>query len=193
MNRRLAFLLAVVAQLAFLGWMVAAQERVLAVGRRIVLPIEPVDPIDPLSGRHLAIRPKLSRIDLAKLRSWADAESLERAATELAGHEVIVPLREEAGEWVATEVEDADSFRPGGELALRGRVRNHYGATVVVEFGLERYFIPSDASDPSPLLWEPGHTLAIAVRVMADGSSTIEDLLVDGQPFRQWNAAQKPK
>jgi uncharacterized membrane-anchored protein len=191
MNRRIAFLLAVLAQLGFLGWMVADQERLLARGREVILPIQPFDPIDPLSGRYLAIQLQASRVDLAALDGSVDAEGAERRAEQLVGQRVYVRLREKDGRW------EPDSIGPLGwgepaanEVWLRGAVRARYGTTVDVDFGLDRYFIPANASDPSPLLWQQGHQLAIVARVSPDGRGSIADLIVDGKPFAAWNAAQ---
>jgi len=192
MNRRIAFGLAVLAQFAFLGWMVASQERALRVGRRVVLSIEPFDPIDPLSGRYLAIAPRAGRIDLAEVENWFGAGDPAADATSLVGQEIDVTLTERGGEWIPARVEIAGSA-PGSEIRLRGRVLSAYGSTIVVAYGLDRFYIPADAADPSPLLWQEGRHLSIEVRVTSDGHALIQDLLIDGEPFSKWNAAQKPK
>ncbi len=192
MKRRLAFLLAALAQLAFLGWLVADQERLRATGRAIVLSIEPVDPVDPLSGRYLAIRVKAARIDVAKLLPELAADAQSRTAASLAGEEVAVVMREKDGRWEPESIESARYGDPGASAVwLRGRVRTVSETVVDVDFGLDRYFIPAHAADPSPLLWRRAdHELAIVARVSVEGRATIADLLVDGQPFAEWNAAQ---
>ena len=191
MNRKTAFLLAVLAQFALLGWMVAAQERVLAHGRRIELKIEPFDPIDPLSGRYLQIRVAVSRVDLKTIRPAWDTASLEAEAASLVGQEVVVTLGDTNGDLAPEDVVNPAYFEPSpSTIALRGQVKRHFGSTIDVEYGLERFFIPADASDPSPLMWQQDHRLEIVVRAMPDGRSTLEDLLIDGEPFALWNARQ---
>ena len=189
MNRRVAYLLAVLAQLLFLGWMVGAQEHLRKTGRRIVISIEPVDPIDPLAGRYLAIRPRPGRLDLGELPNDLALTDPPRSDESIVGREVDVFLREEGGEWVASYVELAGRERDDA-LFLRGRVRSASGSLLFVEFGLERFYIPADAADPSPLLWQGGRHLAIAVRVLPSGEAGIEDLLVDHEPFAAWNRSQ---
>jgi len=191
MKRRLAWLAAVLAQLALLGWIVASQERLRVTGRAVVLAIEPFDPIDPLSGRYLRIRARATRIDLAELHPGWNGEALEQHAEQFVGQEVAVTLRA-AGERFEPEAVASTAYQePGGSIVwLRGRVRSRYGAVLEIDYGLDRFFIPSDAADPSALLWQGGHELDIVVRVAVDGRSSIEDLLVDGKRYAEWNAAQ---
>jgi uncharacterized membrane-anchored protein len=192
MNRRVAYGLAVLAQLVFLGWMVAAQEHLRAHGRRVVISIEPVDPIDPMAGRYLAIQPQPGRVDLTKVSSSLALEHAQDADSSLVGQQVDVTLREEDGLWIASSI-GYPTHDHEGALFLRGRVRSAYGSLVFVDFGLERFYIPADASDPSPLLWQTGHKLAIEVKVSTEGEGSVTDLLIDGESFASWNRAQQKK
>ncbi|MBL8840631.1 MAG: GDYXXLXY domain-containing protein [Planctomycetes bacterium] len=207
--RTTGWLLAILAQLAFLGWLVAAQERTLAAGERVVLAIAPVDPFDPLSGRYLAIRVALARLNLAEF--------------EAEGHEVVVgadvPAAEPGGEPLlrfanlpaALELATEGSPRAARRLLigaaakearapfLGSRVLWSSGGVLELDLGLDRYYIPGDAEDPT--LWWNRATerpaerpmLTLAVRVTAAGKSAIEELLVDGVPYPEWNQREQQR
>lgn len=211
--RTTGWLLAILAQFAFLGWMVAAQERLLAAGERVVLAVAPVDPFDPLSGRYLAIHLALARLDLA--------------AFEAAGHEVVagedVPAAEPGGDPLlrfahrpaALELATEGSPRAARRLLigaaanearppfLASRVLWSSSGVLELDLGLDRYYIPGDAEDPT-LWWnraterpaDPASarpTLTLAVRVTAAGKSAIEELLVDGVPYPEWNRREQQR
>lgn len=209
--RTTGWLLAILAQFAFLGWLIAAQERTIAAGERVVLAVAPVDPFDPLAGRYLAIRVALARLNLAEF--------------EAAGHELVigadVPEAEPGGEpllrfanlLAALELEpDAPADgRPRGARRLligaaakearapflRCRVLWSVAGVLELDLGIERYYIPGDAEDPT-LWWtrqQPQRppTLTLAVRVTAEGKSAIEELLVDGTPYPEWNRREQQR
>ncbi len=208
-KRATGWLLAIVAQFAFLGWMVGAQERLLATGESVVLAVAPVDPFDPLAGRYLAIRAELSRLDLA--------------AFEAAGHSIVVgadvppaavngePLLRFAGRPAALELAREGSPRAAHRLLigaaaaearppfLASRVLWSNQGLLELDLGLDRYYIPGDAEDPT-LWWNreidgrtQRPTLTLVVRVTAEGKSAIEELLVDGVPYPEWNRSEQAR
>jgi len=201
MTKRTLFLIAVALQVALLGWMVASSERTLARGTRVVLRVRPVDPIDFMTGRYVDAHPAIGRIDVAKV-PLVGAPPEDAAAGTAAGtpdlsrfwsRTVCVELRQEGEYWVAERVVLADGAVAPRAPFLRGRVAPSNGTLLDVDYGLDRFDIPYDAEDPSPLARSNDHSVALVVRVASDGRSVTEDLVVDGRPFAEWNAAEKAK
>jgi uncharacterized membrane-anchored protein len=202
MNRKLAFQVAVALQLVFLGWMVAAKERTLATGTRVVLKVQPIDPVDYRSGHYIQITPAIARIDPAKVplvrgppgaagNAPAGAENPDLAS--LAGRTAFVELTHEGELWEATRV----VVEGAGVLPhlpfLRARVEVPFDATLRLDYSLERFYIPADGHDPSSLARDPNHSIRVVVRVPNDGAGVIEELLVDGKTWKEWDAAERAK
>jgi uncharacterized membrane-anchored protein len=177
-GRRVKYLLALVPQLAFLLYMIAAAERTLVLGTPVELAIQPFDPIDPLSGRHLVVPLAIERVDPGS--ALVMGEPLE------VGQTVFVLLdRTER----PTEVISIQTYPPqAGVLHLRAVVRDA-GPPIVLDYGLERFFIPLDATDPSLHRDADGRRpeLRLLVRIDGEGRGVTEDLLVDGESFADWN------
>lgn len=192
----LSWLGAIVLNLGFLGWMVAGEEFARANGELVVLAVDPVDPFDPLRGRYLAIRPAVARLDPAALEIVADEDVPEAAPDE--------PLARWSGRPAALELESEGSPRGARRLLvgaaaqrarapfLQARVLWSHDGRLHLDLGLDRYYIPGDAHDPTTW-WRDGATrpeLVLLVRVTARGRGAIEELRVDGTPFPEWNAAR---
>lgn len=200
MNRKLAFQLAVALQLVFLGWMVAAKERTLATGTRVVLRVQPVDPTDYRSGRYIQITPAIARIDPEKVKvvrgdtgAAAPAGSADSGLASLTGRTVFVELTHKGELWEATRVVVEGAGILPHTPFLRARVTMPFDATLRLDYSLERFYIPADGHDPSGLARDPDHSVRVVVRVPSDGAGVIEDLLVDGKTWKEWDAAERAK
>jgi len=201
MTKGTLFRIAVALQVALLGWMVAASERTLAGGARVVLKVRPVDPIDFMTGRFVNAHPEIGRIDLVGVPlvgAPADGPATttrpaapDRAA--LQNRRVSVELQPSGSVWVAQRVVcDGGGISPRAPF-LRGRIASVQGDSIDVDYGIERFDIPFDAEDPTPLTRSAGHVVTLVVKVASDGRCVTEDLQIDGQPFAAWNAAEKAK
>jgi hypothetical protein len=196
MTRRTVFLVAVALQVALLGWMVAASERTLAHGTRVVLKVQPLDPVDFMTGRFIRATPAIARIDTTLVpivgplpSGGATSDPLRR----LQAARISVELRQEGELWVAQRLVLDGAAEPARAPFLRGRVTWVDGTHVNLDFGLERFDIPYDADDPTPLSRSPEHLVALVVKVAGDGRGVVEDMRIDGAPFSTWNAAEKAK
>jgi uncharacterized membrane-anchored protein len=182
-SRASIFGLTLGSQLAVLGFLVVREERVLRLGERVVLEIGPRDPMDLFRGRYLDTPVAIGRLDLTRLEP--------------------VALPPGPGERIYVRLEHGEPFwRPVGIASaiptdrsapyLEGRVESVSGTMMTVEYGLDRFYIPETAVDPSGLA--PGSqtrpVLTLAVRVSSSGRGVIEDLLVDGKSFAEWSRAQ---
>lgn len=184
MSRRLKFVAAMLVQFAILGAMVISAELTLKHGLRVELEVEPFDPIDPLSGRHLVVNLAAARID----RRYLDPAIGDDLVP---GDALFVTLDTSVTPAI---VVGASRSRPlEGIPFARATVRDVSPSLVRVDYGLERYFIPLDAEDPSLFRDANGRRaeLRLVVRIDDDGRIVTEDLLVDGAPFSEWNARQR--
>jgi uncharacterized membrane-anchored protein len=194
-NRKLLFCVAVALQLVVLGWMVAAKERALATGARIVLKVEPYDPLDHLSGRYIQITPAVARIDTSKVVLFrgdaGDGPTAAAAAAPLTDRAVFVEFVQDGEIWSASRVVVEGAGVPPHVPFLRARVTGQTGALLELDYALNRFFIPADGRDPSRLVRDEKHSVRVVVRAPADGVGVVEDLLVDGKPWKEWDAAER--
>jgi hypothetical protein len=200
MTKGTLFRIAVALQVALLGWMVASSERTLDHGTLVLLKVRPVDPIDFMTGRFVRVRPEIATLDLSAVplvgepgESYNGVLPGDSPYAGLLNDHVLVEVRPGAGSWIATRV-----VWEGGLVAphapfLRGRVASAHDRQLDLDYGLDRFDIPYDAEDPTPLTRSGEHVVVLAVRVTSDGRSVTEDLRIDGQPFAAWNAAEKAK
>ena len=74
-----AALVVALAQIGFLGWIIAGRAAILRDGREIVLKVEPVDPRDLLRGDYVRLGYEISSIPVSKITNlppdkiWSDA------------------------------------------------------------------------------------------------------------------------
>lgn len=198
-RRVIGWCLAIVAQFAFLGWMVGAQERALANGERVVLAVAPVDPFDPLAGRYLAIRVDLARLDPAQVEVVAGDELAARPGDDALGRwfgqDAALELAPDGSPRAARRLRIGSAAAQARPPFLAGRVLWSSDGMLHLDLGIDRYYVPGDAEDPT-LWWNrqtTRPTLTLAVRLTADGTSAVEELLVDGVPYPEWNRAQRAK
>lgn len=184
MNRAVTFLCAVVPQFLLVGGLVVREEYVRATGRAVLLEIRPYDPMDPLSGRYLGTPLAIERLDLGRLPH--DDGLRER-------DEVWVVLAPGPKFWEPVAVRAARPEAGPDQVVVYGEVDRQplreADVVLVVEYPIGRFYIPEDGKDPTG--WqprgEPRPEVALLVKVAASGRMTIEDLLVDGRPYAEWN------
>lgn len=149
-------------------------------GVEVTLEVRPFDPMDPLAGRFLATPLAIARLDVTGLVNHCPDAS--------PGDTIWVELSPGEPWWSASAVlaEPAESPR----TALRGVLRDVRDGTWMIDFGVERFFIPHEAADPTVTGAGPRPQLVASVRVTRSGSAVLAGLLVDGEPYEQWNARQ---
>lgn len=173
-RRKIMFLGGVLLQIVVIGLLVAREEWNLGYGSRIELEVVGRDPLDPFAGAYQYITLAIERLPRALARGDAPLEVGER---------VFVALRSGENGFEASGY-SAGEPSPESDLYLRGRIVDVDDQTVGIDYGLSRYYVPFGAGDPTV-----GDRLALrlVVFVTADGRGTIEDLLVEGVPFDEWN------
>lgn len=189
MNQKLVWIASLCAQALVLCGLVAREERALKVGVPVLIEVRAVDPMDLLSGRYISVPLAISTVDL-----------------DLTIHPTPVP---DKGEFVFAHLERQINGpcklvefarAPGDPRAgpwARALVDTQFDESnpneiLRLDFQVERFYIPQTGSDPSMSRRADGtrHEICVAARVAPDGRILIEDLLVDGQAYAQWNAQQ---
>lgn len=180
---------AVLAQLAVLGWMVAWQERALAQGEPVVLEVRSFDPFDPLAGRYLALRLAHESIDAAKVEVVdADGVRLDQATllAPYAWQPAFIELERKGAPRGVRRVVLGDRAEPPDAPYLRARSNRIDGTHLDLDCGLDRYYIPADGRDPTRAAAHVKQ-LTVLVRLSPSGGLHLEELLVDGTPYPEWN------
>lgn len=176
-------LVALVVQLALLGWMVVDRALLLANGREVRLAMMPIDPRDMFRGDYVILNYAISRIHNGRVTvaddiNWNDI--------------VYVSLAEADGTWGATTV----SKEPPPEgVFIRGTVTytNELEAetddtcppvigcrTYDIEYGIERFYVPEGTGREIEDI--RGENRVTVDAVLADnGQAALKRLLVDGK------------
>ncbi len=187
MKTKPAWFATFLAQALLLLGMIAREEFALSRGTPIVLAVQAVDPMDLLAGRYVSVPLKIRRVELESL--------VHSAVLPQPGQTVFVRLEKEQDVF---EVADLALELPAdGGLWARATVATRSEITletrwIELDFGVDRYFIPETGHDPSFARRPSGERVEnrVAARIAPDGRIVIEDLLIDGVPYAQWNAAQ---
>lgn len=133
---RVYFIVAAVAlQVLVLAVMAGQREYILATGETIYLRTAPIDPRDPFRGDFVRLRYSLSQFD---------GQQLQPTPEELRRGTAIYALLEPDARNVGM-VQGYSLTKPDEGVFLRGRTRHrwwsHYDTPVMVDFGIETYFV----------------------------------------------------
>lgn len=179
MSRAARYWAAVVPSFLAVAALAIRAEWTLRTGREVRLEVRAYDPMDALSGRYLGVPLAIERFD--------PGDAARDSGLAHPGATLWMRLEEDEPVWRAAEVLLAPPEDPE-VVALRGTVLSEHQRELWIDYGLDRFFIPQDGSDPS---LPPGaHRLIAVVRVTRDGSCALADLLVDGERYADWNARQ---
>lgn len=188
MKHATIFALCLAPELAVFVGMISHEEILLQQGMQVELSVKPRDPMSLMRGRYLAVELAVATVDL-NVVPWAPDLEAGRDET------IYLKLRRGARAWEAAEV-TRDKPPASDAPFLRGTIYSIDSSggkrTLSADFGMDEYFIPQEANDPS--FWSRGQdsqpVLSILARVDENGRALIEDLLVNGQPFAEWNHSQ---
>ena len=168
------FILVLALQSAWILGTAFTQERVLRVGRLILLETQPVDPRDLLRGDYVRLNYKISDVS-------ADLFSPPLKLELVPGTTVFVALAPAAtNQFYEATRAGTESFIPAAnEVLLYGKAarswRNGAGS-VHVEYGLEQYFIAEGTGQPQG-------KLTVQAAVSKSGQANIKEVFVDGKPY----------
>ncbi|HJN17679.1 MAG TPA: GDYXXLXY domain-containing protein [Armatimonadota bacterium] len=150
----------VVLQLLVLCGLMAYKGMPLLSGRKVVLKTVPVDPRDWFRGDYVILRYEISTVELGQ---W------NQRAPEV-GDTAYVRLAKFGEFWVASGVHT--SAPAGDDVYIRGRVTGVGAGSVMMEYGIESYFIPEGTGHE----YERQRHLAVEVMIDDKGLATIKDV-----------------
>lgn len=179
-NIVMAAVVLALAQIGFLGWMVAGRAALLRHGQEVLLKVEPVDPRDLLRGDYVRLGYEISRLPVDKIANLPQAE-----LTTVEGPIIVRLHQEPDGFWRATAAwlgDAATTPAHASEVDIAGRISGGSslapGSTIGVDYGIERFYVPEGegrAIENDIRI----RSFGIKVAVGQDGSSQIK-ALVDG-------------
>lgn len=182
----IAAVLLALAQIGFLGWMIAGRATILRHGKEVLLKVEPVDPRDLLRGDYVRLGYDISRIEVEKIANLPQGE----LAT--AEGPIVVRLKKDAdGYWRATSAWLGTAATQAGadEVDIVGHVSDGWsltpGSTISVDYGIERYYVPEgeglaieEEMRKRNFGAEPAlRSFGIKVAIAKDGSGQIKALM----------------
>lgn len=165
------------AQIGFLGWMIAGRAAILRDGKDVLLKVEPVDPRDLLRGDYVRLGYDISRIPVEKIAN------LPKGDLTTTDGPIVVRLKQESdGYWRAATAWLGAAATPAApdEVDISGQVTSGWslmpGSTVRVDYGIERFYVPEGEGlaierDMSV------RSFGIKVAIGKDGSAQIKALM----------------
>ncbi|GGB49662.1 hypothetical protein GCM10011316_22210 [Roseibium aquae] len=141
-------------------------------GQEVTLELVPVDPRDLLRGDYVILNLAAGRLP-ANLA--VEGQAIDR------GDRVFVGLeKDEAG--LAQPVRIATRRDAAGPLALAGTVERAGPDRIVIDYGIDAFFLPEGAGRRIERL--PAERVQLVIALSGDGRSVPIRLLVDGEPFK---------
>lgn len=171
--------LVVLFQAAWIFGLSAFHESRLQSGVPILLKTVPVDPRDLLRGDYVILRYSISDVPL----NLFDHPELLNAP----GQKDVYVLLEKKGKFHEAVGASTRRLQAGpGQVLCRGELvyNRRSGTNVHVAYGLERYYVPEGAGNPSG-------QLTVEARVDADGRPALKEVFIDGEPYLDVMARRK--
>jgi uncharacterized membrane-anchored protein len=178
---RIVFIIASIAQLAFISYLIINSISISNKSTLIKLQCRPVDPYDFMKGRYAQLAFESDNIDISKLSSKPQIEidKLYKYINE----PVYCILAKENDLY---EIEDISFEKPAkGTLFIRARVRDAYENKLSFDFDFDKYYMQEDAAlKIEQLLLNPEMFKKLepilVLAVDENGNSVQKELLVNG-------------
>ncbi len=180
-GRRLiaAALLVALAQIGFLGWIIAGRAAILRDGREVLLKVEPVDPRDLLRGDYINLGYEISDVPVRLI-----ADIAPDGTTSADGRITVRLKKDPDGYWrpVAAWFGKVPAPAEADEADISGRVSAGRtldpGGTLSVDYGIGRFYLPEGEgmAIPNDMRVRP---FGIRAALAKDGTAQIK-ALVDG-------------
>jgi uncharacterized membrane-anchored protein len=181
-----AALLVALAQIGFLGWIIAGRAAVLRNGQDVVLKVEPVDPRDLLRGDYVWLGYEISSILVKQITNVPAGQQWTED-----GWIYVRVKKAEDGYWhlLSASFDAPLAAAPAADEAdLKGHVHDGQGLTgetsIRVDYGIERYYVPEGEG----LAIEQDmrvRSFGVRVALGSDGTPQIKALLDGDKPLYQ--------
>lgn len=177
-----AAILLSLAQVGFLGWMIAGRAAILRGGTEVLLKVEPVDPRDLLRGDYVSLNYEITNIPMSIITNVREGASVTEAGP------IFVRLHKEPdGFWRAVSASlDVPASAPPepGEADIKGEVvpgrSMEAGGSVRAHYGIERFYLPEGTGRAieDDMRVRP---FAMRVAIARDGTAQIRALVDEGK------------
>lgn len=165
-------------QTVILGYIIQSRAAILSTGAEVMLKTAPVDPRDFLRGDYVVLNYDISSVPVSAIVGGVPSGSGERSLW-------VRLKRQDDGFWGIAESSFRELPPQPDTVVLHSLPFYSYGsnggASIHVEYGIERYYVPEGQGKPLEEA-RNGGIVSIAVRVSQDGTAQIRSLLVDGKP-----------
>jgi uncharacterized membrane-anchored protein len=180
----IAAVVVALAQIGFLGWIIAGRAAILRDGTEITLKVEPIDPRDLLRGDYVSLRYEISNIPVRQITNLPPEPYLNDDRTLYArvkkggdGYWHLVSASFDAPPAAAPDADEADikGFLSGGwDLSA--------GTSVSPDYGIDRFYVPEgEGMDiQQDIRVRP---FGVRVALASDGAAQIKALLDGDKPL----------
>lgn len=139
-------------------------------GKEIVLKTEPVDPRDVFRGDYVILSYEISSLNLNK--TPYDYEFMD-------GELIYAVLSEKETYWTIDSISHTKPAIEDKDVCMKGIVTRNAGDTIMIEWGIESYFVPEGEGGH---IQEQMENVSGIVSVDTDCSAVVKQLLLNGEP-----------
>lgn len=172
MNKQKIFLLIGAFWIVLIGGFIGIKEFTLQTGNDILLKTVPVDPRDLFRGDYVILRYEISTIDTNAYASL-NASSLK------VDDKVYVALDID-NEKIGT-ISEINREVPTKGIFIKGTIKSIYGNNLIIEYGLESYFVPEGKG--GEIERNRGNIFTKAA-VDKFGNAVIKSLMMEGKEIK---------
>ncbi|MFA5157000.1 MAG: GDYXXLXY domain-containing protein [Candidatus Omnitrophota bacterium] len=172
MKKKIIILATAILWLAIAMAAVISRQQILNTGKVVVLETAPVDPRDFLRGDYVVLNYRISRLDLGKIKSPMPYY--------YPGEAVYVQLEQKGKFWEPVAAYPQKDASLEG-VFIKGKVKNHYyNQTLVVNYGIESYFVPEgEGKDIEDNMQRGKNPLSVEVAIAPSGAALIKRVYID--------------
>lgn len=170
MRRNKLFILIGIFWLIIIIGFIVTKEFTLRTGKEVLLKTVPVDPRDLFRGDYVLLRYEISNLHLNNIiTDYTDFKI---------GDKIYVALKKENGYGIVSKI--SRNTPKNKELFLKGITKNVRDKSLIVEYGIESYFVPEGKGKEIERIRE-GKKLDVKVSIDRFGNVAIRSLLTDGK------------
>lgn len=168
MNKKVLFVLIILAWAVALGGFIAYKEYTLRTGETILLKTVPIDPRDLFRGDYIVLTYEISRLNM---------DSFPNRFLEINTDDVIyVELQKADKYWTAVNIHKENP----NKISIKGRVKDMYDSTLNMEYGIESFFVPEGEGRELEKA-RNANKLDVQVSIDKFGNAVIKNLLLDDE------------
>jgi uncharacterized membrane-anchored protein len=164
MNKKRLFFIIGIFWIVLLGVVIVSKEFTLKTGDEILLKTIPIDPRDLFRGDYVVLKYEITNID-------ENIYSLSSADFNV-GDKIHVILNK--GQKNIASISGISKVPPKNGLYIKGTVKSRYARQLIVEYGIESYFVPEGKGEE---LERNRQGLYVKVKIDKFGNAIITELV----------------